>query len=70
MNRQRGISIEALESELEGDIDLNGFLGLNPAVPKGFTEIRASFRVNARPEDLPRIRELAEFSPVFNVQSN
>ncbi|KEF41666.1 MAG: hypothetical protein ER33_10355 [Cyanobium sp. CACIAM 14] len=63
----RGIAIEALESELEGDIDLNGFLGLAPDVPKGFTEIRARFRVKARPEDLPRLRELVAFSPVFNT---
>ena len=63
----RGIEIEELESKLEGDIDLNGFLGLDANVPKGYTEIRASFRVKAKPEDLDRIRELAEFSPVFNT---
>ena len=43
----RGIAIEELESELEGDIDLNGFLGLDGNVPKGYTEIRARFRVKA-----------------------
>jgi uncharacterized OsmC-like protein len=63
----RGIEIEELESELEGDIDLRGFLGLAPDVPKGYTGIRANFRVKAKPEDLPRIRELAAFSPVFNT---
>ena len=63
----RGIEIEELESELEGDIDLRGFLGLAPDVPKGYTEIRVNFRVKAKPEDLPRIRELAAFSPVFNT---
>jgi uncharacterized OsmC-like protein len=63
----RGIEIEELESELEGDIDLRGFLGLAPDVPKGYTDIRASFRVKARPEDLDRIKELARFSPVFNT---
>jgi uncharacterized OsmC-like protein len=63
----RGIEIEELESELEGDIDLRGFLGLAPDVPRGYTEIRANFRVKARPEDLDRIRELALFSPVFNT---
>ncbi len=55
---------------MEGDIGLNRFLVLNAAVPNSYTEIRPRFRVNARPEDLPRIRELAEFSPVFNLQSN
>jgi uncharacterized OsmC-like protein len=63
----RGIEIEELESELEGDIDLRGFLGLDLNVPKGYTEIRAKFRVKARPEDVDRIRELAKFSPVFNT---
>ena len=63
----RGIALESLESELEGDIDLNGFLGLDESVPKGFTEIRAKFRVKADPGDLEQIRSLANFSPVFNT---
>lgn len=46
----RGIEIEELESELEGDLDLRGFLGLAMDVPKGYTEIRARFRVKARPK--------------------
>ena len=63
----RGIEIEALESRLEGDLDLNGFLGLDPNVPKGYTAIRASFRIKAAPGDLDRIRDLANFSPVLNT---
>ena len=63
----RGIEIEALEAELEGDIDLNGFLGLNPQTPKGYTAIRARYRVKAAAEDLEAIESLATFSPVFNT---
>ncbi len=63
----QGIAIDELESELEGDIDLNGFLGLDASVPKGYTEIRANFRVKADPADLERIKALAEFSPVYNT---
>ena len=63
----RGIPIEELESQLEGDIDLNGFLGLDPDTPKGYTEIRVKFRVKADPEDADKIRSLAEFSPVLNT---
>jgi uncharacterized OsmC-like protein len=63
----RGIEIEELESELEGDLDLRGFLGLAMDVPKGYTNIRAKFRVKAKPEDVSRIRDLATFSPVFNT---
>lgn len=63
----RGIEIHELEAELEGDIDLNGFLGLNPKTPKGYTAIRANYRVKAAPEDIEKIAALASFSPVFNT---
>ena len=66
----RGIVIEELESELEGDIDLNGFLGLDEETPRGYTEIRAKFRVKADPEDIAQIERLARFSPVFNTITN
>jgi uncharacterized OsmC-like protein len=66
----RGIRIEAMTSELEGDLDLNGFLGLNPETPKGYTGIRAKFRVDAAEGDIDAIRELADFSPVFNTLKN
>ena len=63
----RGIQIDELESEFEGDIDLRGFLGLAADVPKGYTAIRAKFRVKADPADLETLRGLAAFSPVFNT---
>ena len=63
----RGIHIEELESELEGDIDLNGFLGLDTAVPKGFTSIRIKFRVKADVDNMERLKRLTEYSPVFNT---
>jgi uncharacterized OsmC-like protein len=63
----RGIHIEALESELEGDIDLRGFLGLDEDVPKGFTEIRVKFRVKSDVRNMERLKRLTAFSPVFNT---
>ena len=63
----RGIDIQEVESELEGDIDLNGFLGLNTETPKGFTRIRTNFRVKAAAEDIDTLKSLALFSPVMNT---
>ncbi|MGD9000822.1 MAG: OsmC family protein [Granulosicoccaceae bacterium] len=63
----RGIHIEELESELEGDIDLRGFLGLSNDVPKGYTEIRIKFRVKADVDNMERLKRLTTYSPVFNT---
>lgn len=63
----RGINIEELESELEGDIDLRGFLGLANDVPKGYTDIRLKFKVKADVNNMERLKRLAMFSPVFNT---
>jgi uncharacterized OsmC-like protein len=67
----RGIAIEALESELEGDIDLRGFLGISDTVRKGFQNIRITFRIKTRePVDTVLLKELTTFSPVLDVASN
>ena len=62
----KGINIEELESTLEGDIDINGFLGLDPEVPKGYTDIRVKFKVKSDGET-DQLRELLEFSPVYRT---
>jgi len=66
----RGIEIGDIESELEGDIDLNGFLGLNSETAKGFTRIQVKFHVKASAQDLKVIESLAAFSPVLNTLTN
>jgi len=65
----RGIAVEAIDSTLEGDMDLRGFLGLAKDVRKGFGQVRVAMRVKsaAKPETL---RELAMFSPVYDIVSN
>lgn len=62
----RGIKIEAIETGLKGDIDLQGFLGLSDDVPRGYKGIEVVMKVksDAHPKIL---RELAEFSPVYNT---
>jgi uncharacterized OsmC-like protein len=63
----QGIHIKELESELEGDIDLRGFLGLSNDVPKGFTEIRVKFKVKTDMDNMERLKRLSAYSPVFNT---
>ena len=41
----RGITLERLEIETTGDIDLRGFLGLDPAVPPGYASLNYTVRI-------------------------
>jgi uncharacterized OsmC-like protein len=65
----RGIHIDAVESSFEGDLDLHGFLDLDPSVRKGYQAIRVRFKIDANaPDDqLQEIVQLGtEHSPVFD----
>jgi uncharacterized OsmC-like protein len=42
----RGIEVRSLEFDLEGDLDLHGFLGLSPDVRAGYREVRVTYRVD------------------------
>lgn len=65
----QGIRIESIESELEGDVDLQGFLQLKDGVRKGFEKIRVTFKIKS---DAPaeQLEELARQSPVYDIVSN
>ena len=62
----RGLKLESVESELEGDIDLHGFLDLDPKVRKGYTEIRVRMKVKGD-GDPATLSECAQKSPVLDV---
>jgi uncharacterized OsmC-like protein len=66
----RNIPLRSVESEIEGDIDLNGYLGLSNDVPRGYTALRVRFKVDADQKYLGRLGHLAKFSPVFNTILN
>jgi uncharacterized OsmC-like protein len=69
----KGIEIEEVESTFEGDIDLHGFLELDPNVRKGYQAIRVNFKIKA---DVPdeQLQEIVELgtghSPVFDSLTN
>ena len=66
----RGIEIEELESHLEGELDIQGFMGLSPDVRKGYQNIRVTFKVKTDSGNIEKLREFAEFSPVLDVVSH
>jgi uncharacterized OsmC-like protein len=69
----RGIQIHHVESSIEGDIDLHGFLDLDPKVRKGYQQIRVHFKIDADvpEEELQALFELGTgHSPVFDSLTN
>ncbi len=64
----RGIAVEAIDSKVDGDLDLRGFLGLSEEVRKGYSAIRVQMRVktNAAPAT---IKALTAMSPVLDTVS-
>ena len=65
----RGIRIESVESKLEGDLDLRGFLGISDTVRRGFKHIRVNFTVKSD-ATTDQLEELTKFSPVYDIISN
>jgi len=68
----RGIRVDAVESRCEGDLDLQGFLGMSDTIRNGYRQIRVVFNVQA---DAPRevveglVQVAQERSPVFDIVS-
>jgi len=68
----RGVNLESVESTVEGDIDLNGILGLSDDVRNGYEQIRISFKLRGDdPEKLAKVVEQSrKRSAVFDVLTN
>jgi uncharacterized OsmC-like protein len=61
----RGITIEQVESSLDGDLDLQGFLGLDPMIRNGYQQIRIKLRIKANVTD-EQLRDLSSLGPTFS----
>jgi uncharacterized OsmC-like protein len=69
----RGVTLTKVTSTVSGDIDLNGILGLDPAVRNGYEQITVRFRVegDAPPDVLEGIVEQSRArSAVYDVITN
>ena len=65
----QGIEIESVESSLEGDLDVRGMLGLSEEVRKAYNAVRVRMQVKSA-ADVETLKELALFSPVYDMISN
>lgn len=65
----RDIHIDEVESHLEGDLDLRGFLGISNGVRKGYQNIRVKFKIKSD-AGKEQLEELCRYSPVFDTISN
>jgi uncharacterized OsmC-like protein len=69
----RGVTLGMVECSLEGDIDLQGILGLSHDVRNGFQAVRVSFRIEAdAPADkiVEIVRQAQARSAVLDVMTN
>lgn len=68
-----GITIETIEAEVEGDLDVRGLFGIDQRVRPGFSEIRLTTRVTG-PESDERYAQLQkvvdESCPVLDLFAN
>jgi uncharacterized OsmC-like protein len=65
-----GIILESLEIETDGEIDLRGFLGIDPAVPPGYENLRYTVRIKGSgTKEVTTIHEavMATSPNVYNV---
>ena len=64
----RGIEIAAVNSHIEGDMDVRGLLGLSDEARKGFHHVRVILEVDSE-ADIETLTECALFSPVYDIVS-
>lgn len=67
-----GISVDSVESCLEGDLDVQGFLGLDDSVRNGYQKIKVVFNIKGdlTEEQKNHLISFAYKSPVFDIVTN
>jgi uncharacterized OsmC-like protein len=69
----RGIDIKGLETFLEGDLDVQGFLGMSDTIPVSYQGITITFKIDADMTDDEKeelIRLAQQYSPVLATVMN
>jgi len=65
----RGISLDGLETTIQGDLDLHGFLGLDSNVRPGYEQISVTIKATGDFDD-SQLASLTRYSPVCDIVSN
>jgi uncharacterized OsmC-like protein len=71
--QHRGIQLRSVTATLEGDMDLQGILGIDPDVRNGFSTIRVVYRIDAdaTPAELHAlVAQSQRRSAVFDIITN
>ena len=61
----RGIALDGVETTIEGDLDLQGFLGLDSSVRPGYEQIRVTIQATGDFDDdqFAELASLTRYSP-------
>ncbi|HEX5094801.1 MAG TPA: OsmC family protein [Acidimicrobiia bacterium] len=69
----RGVTLTCVEAQIEGDVDIQGLLGLSDEVRNGYEQIRVTFHIEGDAPD-EKLREIVEQSrnrsAVYDVLTN
>lgn len=71
--QHRGIQLTSVRATVEGDIDVQGILGMDPDIRNGFSAVRVSFEIEAdasREEIEALIAQSQKRSAVFDILTN
>ena len=70
----RGILIDSINVDVEGDVNLRGFTGIDSSVRPGAQQFRVNLKINSNTASKEQINELYEigkkFSPAFDTLTN
>ncbi|MFZ0328702.1 MAG: OsmC family protein [Nitrososphaeraceae archaeon] len=70
----RGIQIDSISIDVEGDVDLRGFTGISNEVRPGAQQFRVNVNIKSDTASVEQINELRElgkrFSPAFDTLTN
>ena len=68
----RGIALDGVETTIQGDLDLHGFLGLDGNARPGYEQIRVAINVTGDfgDDQLAELASLVRYSPVRDIVSN